>query len=190
MVETKREAWHEIVKRAEDAGADGLELNFGCPHGMSERGMGAAVGQVPEYTSMITELGEGGRAHAGAREADAERQRHHRTPARAAREGGADGLSLINTINSIIGVDLDTLVPRPTSADASANGGYCGPAVKPIALHMVSALARDPSIEHADLRHRRHLDLARRGRVHRCSGADACRSAPPSCTTASASSRT
>ena len=55
MVESKREAWHDIVQRAEDAGADGLELNFGCPHGMSERGMGSAVGQVPEYCAMITE---------------------------------------------------------------------------------------------------------------------------------------
>jgi hypothetical protein len=55
MVESKRETWHDIVKRSEDAGADGLELNFGCPHGMSERGMGSAVGQVPEYACMITE---------------------------------------------------------------------------------------------------------------------------------------
>ena len=55
MVESKRETWHDMVKRAEDAGADGLELNFGCPHGMSERGMGSAVGQVPEYARMITE---------------------------------------------------------------------------------------------------------------------------------------
>src|SRR3954467_4480369 len=49
MVESKQQTWHDIVKRAEDAGADGLELNFGCPHGMSERGMGSAVGQVPDY---------------------------------------------------------------------------------------------------------------------------------------------
>ena len=55
MVESKREAWHEIAKRVEDTGADGVELNFGCPHGMSERGMGAAMGQVPEYTCMVTE---------------------------------------------------------------------------------------------------------------------------------------
>ena len=55
MVESKREAWHDIVRQAEDAGADGLELNFGCPHGMSERGMGSAVGQVPEYTELITD---------------------------------------------------------------------------------------------------------------------------------------
>src|SRR5262249_54752310 len=55
MVESKRDAWHTIVKQVEDAGVDGLELNFGCPHGMSERGMGAAVGQVPEYTCQITQ---------------------------------------------------------------------------------------------------------------------------------------
>src|SRR5262245_24154330 len=48
MVESRREAWHEIVKRTIDTGADGIELNFGCPHGMSERGMGSAVGQVPD----------------------------------------------------------------------------------------------------------------------------------------------
>ena len=54
MVDSKRETWHDTVKRSEDAGADGLELNFGCPHGMSERGMGSAVGQVPDYTCMIT----------------------------------------------------------------------------------------------------------------------------------------
>ena len=50
MVESKQESWHEIIKRVEDTGCDGVELNFGCPHGMSERGMGSAVGQVPEYT--------------------------------------------------------------------------------------------------------------------------------------------
>src|SRR5512144_613240 len=55
MVESTREAWHDIVKRTEDTGVDGLELNFGCPHGMSERGMGAAVGQVPDYTCQIVE---------------------------------------------------------------------------------------------------------------------------------------
>jgi dihydropyrimidine dehydrogenase (NAD+) subunit PreA len=62
MVESKREVWHEYVKRVNDTGADGMELNFGCPHGMSERGMGAAVGQVPDYVQMITEwVMEGGR---------------------------------------------------------------------------------------------------------------------------------
>ncbi|MBV9037271.1 MAG: tRNA-dihydrouridine synthase, partial [Acidobacteriaceae bacterium] len=54
MVESKPQAWADIVRRIEDTGADGIELNYGCPHGMSERGMGAAVGQVPEYCQQIT----------------------------------------------------------------------------------------------------------------------------------------
>lgn len=143
MVESKREAWHSIVQRAEDAGADGLELNFGCPHGMSERGMGSAVGQVPDYTEMIT----------------AWVKQKARTPvivkltpnisdirviARAAKRGGADAVSAINTINSITGIDLDTFIPRPNVGGKSSHGGYCGPAVKPIALNMVQQIAGDP----------------------------------------------
>jgi dihydropyrimidine dehydrogenase (NAD+) subunit PreA len=64
----------------------------------------------------------------------------------AAVRGGADGLSLINTIKSIIGVDLERLVPMPRVGSASTNGGYCGPAVKPIALHLLASLTRDPAI--------------------------------------------
>jgi dihydropyrimidine dehydrogenase (NAD+) subunit PreA len=140
MVDSTREAWHEIVKRSEGAGADGLELNFGCPHGMSERGMGSAVGQVPQYCSMITEW---------VKEVAQTPVLVKLTPnvtdirpvARAAKDGGADGLSAINTINSITGIDLDTFVPRPNVDGKSAHGGYCGPAVKPIALHMVQQIA-------------------------------------------------
>ncbi len=145
MVESRQEVWHDIVKRAEDAGADGLELNFGCPHGMSERGMGAAVGQVPEYSCMITEW---------AKEAARTPVMVKLTPnvtdirlvARAAKKGGADALSAINTINSITGIDLDTLIPRPNVGGLSAHGGYCGPAVKPIALHLVQQIASDPEV--------------------------------------------
>jgi dihydropyrimidine dehydrogenase (NAD+) subunit PreA len=145
MVESKREAWHEIVKRAEGAGADGLELNFGCPHGMSERGMGAAVGQVPEYTYMITEwVREVARTPVLVKLTP--NITDIRTVARAARRGGADALSAINTINSITGIDLDTLTPRPDVGGASSHGGYCGPAVKPIALHLVEQIASDPEV--------------------------------------------
>jgi dihydropyrimidine dehydrogenase (NAD+) subunit PreA len=146
MVESKREAWHTIVKQAEDAGADGLELNFGCPHGMSERGMGSAVGQVPDYACMITEW---------VKEAATTPVLVKLTPnvsdiravGRAAKRGGADALSAINTINSITGIDLDTLTPRPDVGGRSSHGGYCGPAVKPIALHMVQQLCSDPEIQ-------------------------------------------
>jgi dihydropyrimidine dehydrogenase (NAD+) subunit PreA len=140
MVASNREAWREIVRRSEGAGADGLELNFGCPHGMSERGMGSAVGQVPEYCKMITEW---------VKEVAQTPVLVKLTPnvtdirpvAHAAKQGGADGLSAINTINSITGIDLDTFVPRPNVDGKSAHGGYCGPAVKPIALHLVQQIA-------------------------------------------------
>jgi dihydropyrimidine dehydrogenase (NAD+) subunit PreA len=145
MVESKREAWHEIAKKVEDTGADGVELNFGCPHGMSERGMGAAMGQVPDYTCMVTEW---------VKEATqlpvivklTPNVTSITPPARAAVRGGADALSLINTINSVIGVDLDTMIPFPNVNGKAAHGGYCGPAVKPIALNMVSELARDAEV--------------------------------------------
>ncbi len=141
MVESKRETWHEMVRRAEEAGSDALELNFGCPHGMSERGMGSAVGQVPEYTEMITTW---------VKEAAKIPVIVKLTPnvtdvtriAQAAQRGGADAVSLINTINSLIGVDLETFTPRPDVGGRSSHGGYCGPAVKPVALHLVSSVAR------------------------------------------------
>ena len=145
MVESKRESWHEMVKRTEDTGCDGLELNFGCPHGMSERGMGAAVGQVPEYTTMITEW-----VKEVARTPVIVKLTPNITDVTrigiAAEKGGADGISLINTLNSLMGVDLDSFAPRPTVRGKSSHGGYCGPAVKPIALNMVSACAKQVKI--------------------------------------------
>ena len=141
MVESKRETWHDIVRRTEDAGADMLELNFGCPHGMSERGMGAAVGQVPEYATLIT-----GWVKEVARTPVIVKLTPNVTDiahmAVAAKAGGADAVSLVNTFNSLVGVDLDTFAPRPSVAGRGSHGGYCGPAVKPIALHMVSSVAK------------------------------------------------
>jgi dihydropyrimidine dehydrogenase (NAD+) subunit PreA len=144
MVESKAE-WHQIVKDCENAGVDGLELNFGCPHGMCERGMGSAVGQEPhvletitkwvkevatipvivKLTPNITDITE---------------------PAAAAVRGGADVISLINTIQSLMGVDIDNFVPYPIVDGKSTNGGYCGPAVKPIALNMVKNCAKSPRV--------------------------------------------
>jgi dihydropyrimidine dehydrogenase (NAD+) subunit PreA len=146
MVESNPETWADIIKKAEDTGCDGIELNFGCPHGMSERGMGAAVGQVPEYTQKITQW---------AKDAATVPVLVKLTPnitdvtfaGRAAKEGGADGISLINTINSITGINLDTFVPNPAVDNASSHGGYCGPAVKPIALNMVHEICADPAIQ-------------------------------------------
>ena len=143
MVPCAEESWKAILPLVEDTGADGIELNFGCPHGMSERGMVAAGGQVPDDIHMVTAW-----------------CKHYsklpvivkltpnitdvRLPARAAKAGGADAVSLINTINSVMGVDLDRMVMSPSTDGWGSHGGYCGPAVKPIALNMVAEIARDP----------------------------------------------
>jgi len=145
MVESTKEAWQEIIKRTEDTGIDGFELNFGCPHGMSERGMGSAMGQVPDYTCMVTEW-----AVSVASKPVIVKLTPNITditlPARAAVKGGAPALSLINTLNSIMGVDLNTFDIKPSVGGKGSHGGYAGPAVKPIALHMLSAIALDEEI--------------------------------------------
>ncbi|MBB96726.1 MAG: NAD-dependent dihydropyrimidine dehydrogenase subunit PreA [Rhodobacteraceae bacterium] len=146
MVPCEEAAWKAILPRVAETGADGIELNFGCPHGMSERGMGSAVGQVPEYIEMVTRWCK----------------QHYdkpvivkltpnitdiRYPARAAKNGGADAVSLINTVSSITSVNLDTFSPEPSIDGKGSHGGYCGPAVKPIALNMVAEIARDPEMK-------------------------------------------
>jgi dihydroorotate dehydrogenase len=99
---------------------------------MSERGMGAAVGQVPEYIEMVarwckqyTRMPVIVKLTPNITDI--------RYPARAALKGGADAVSLINTISSIVSVDLDNFAPMPTIDGKGSHGGYCGPAVKPIA---------------------------------------------------------
>jgi len=146
MVPVNEDSWKAILDRVLETGCDGVELNFGCPHGMSERGMGSAVGQVPDYVQQVTEWCK----------------KHSnlpvivkltpnitdiRKPAQAAHDGGADAVSLINTLNSITSVNLDSFAPEPTIDGKGAHGGYCGPAVKPIALNMVAEIARAPSMQ-------------------------------------------
>ena len=145
MVESTPEAWRDIIRKIEDTGADGIELNYGCPHGMSERGMGAAVGQVPEYCEQITRWVMES-AHIPIIVKLTPNVASVIPPARAAIAAGANALSLINTINSICGVDLDTFEISPNIGGKGGHGGYAGPAVKPVALNMLSALGADPSI--------------------------------------------
>jgi dihydropyrimidine dehydrogenase (NAD+) subunit PreA len=143
MVPCTEESWKAILPRVEDTGCDGIELNFGCPHGMSERGMGAAVGQVPEYIQMVTAwCKQYSRLPVIVKLTPNISDIRH--PARAAKAGGADAVSLINTINSIMGVNLDSMVMHPSTDGWGSHGGYCGEAVKPIALNMVAEIARDP----------------------------------------------
>lgn len=145
MFETKEE-WHDAIKKCEDVGIDGFELNYGCPHGMCERGMGSAVGQNPEVCEKITSW---------VMEKTTKPVIVKLTPnitditkpALAAQRGGANAVSLINTINSVTGIDLNTMEPNPKVAGLSTHGGYCGPAVKPIALNMVAEVYNHPEFK-------------------------------------------
>jgi dihydropyrimidine dehydrogenase (NAD+) subunit PreA len=141
MLPMNEASWAEYVPMIEDTGADAFELNFGCPHGMSERGMGAAVGQVPEYVQMAAEWCK---KHASIPVIDklTPNITHILHPAKAAKAGGADAVSLINTINSIMRVDCDSLTMYLTTDGMGTHCGYCGEAVKPIALNMVAEIAR------------------------------------------------
>ena len=126
MVPCEEPAWRRILRQVEDTRADGVELNFGCPHGMSERGMGSAVGQVPEYVEMVTRW-----VKASTRMPVIVKLTPNitdvRLAARAAQAGGADAVSLINTVNSITSVNLDTFSPEPAVDGKGSHGGYAGP---------------------------------------------------------------
>ncbi|RYZ22639.1 MAG: NAD-dependent dihydropyrimidine dehydrogenase subunit PreA [Chitinophagaceae bacterium] len=143
MADNDRESWHELIKKVEDTGAHGFELNFGCPHGMTERGMGASVGQDPEIARMVVEwVMEKATIPVITKLTP---NVHSVVPTgKACVEAGSNALSLINTIQSVTGIDLDTLVPNPYVGGQSVFGGYCGPAVKPIALKFLTTISQNP----------------------------------------------
>lgn len=141
MEEYRKEAWHEIVKRTQETGVDAFELNLSCPHGLPERKMGMAMGEdpsiveevcgwvkevstIPVWAKMTPNVGIVS------------------APAKAAARAGVDGISAINTILSVVGVDLKTLRPMPTVEGHAVPGGYSGQAVRPIALRQVMEIAR------------------------------------------------
>jgi dihydropyrimidine dehydrogenase (NAD+) subunit PreA len=142
MAPIDERAWKELAVAVANAGVHGIELNLGCPHGMCERGMGSAIGQAPELVEKTTRW---------VREAVSIPVFTKLTPnitdivvpAEAALRGGAHAVSLINTLSSITSVDLKLMAPTPTVDGKGTHGGYCGQAVKPIALNMVSSIARD-----------------------------------------------
>lgn len=141
MEEYRRDAWHEIVKRTQETGVDGFELNLSCPHGLPERKMGMAMGEDPAIVEEVTGwVKEVSTIPVWAKMTP--NVGHIVDPAGAAIRAGADGISAINTILAVIGVDLATLKPMPTVEGYAVPGGYSGPAVRPIALRHVMEIAR------------------------------------------------
>ncbi|MCF6195305.1 MAG: NAD-dependent dihydropyrimidine dehydrogenase subunit PreA [Emcibacter sp.] len=150
MAQIDESSWKELAIKIANSGVHGIELNLGCPHGMCERGMGSSIGQVPEMIEQTTRW---------VREAVDIPVFTKLTPnitnilwaAEAAKAGGAHAVSLINTVNSVISVDLDAMAPNPIVDGKGSHGGYCGVAVKPIALHMVAEIARNPETRDIDI---------------------------------------
>ena len=150
MAQIDEKSWKDLAIKIANSGVHGIELNLGCPHGMCERGMGPSIGQVPDMIEKTTRW---------VREAVDIPVFTKLTPnitnivwgAEAAKNGGAHAISLINTVNSVISVDLDAMAPTPTVDGKGSHGGYCGAAVKPIALHMVAEIARSPETRGIDI---------------------------------------
>ena len=140
MEEYRKDSWFEIVERCEETGVDAFELNFSCPHGLTERKMGSAMGEDPEILEEVC-----GWVAAATRKPVWAKMTPNVTrieePSRAALRGGASGVSLINTIRCVMGVNLDTLKPEPSVEGYTTPGGYSSKAVKPIALRMVMEAA-------------------------------------------------
>ncbi|MDC7234016.1 MAG: NAD-dependent dihydropyrimidine dehydrogenase subunit PreA [Spirochaetales bacterium] len=145
MGDSNEKSWADLAIWAEKTGAQALELNFSCPHGMPEKGVGAAIGQNKNITKLITRW---------VSDSVSIPVIVKLTPnvtsvveiAEAAKEGGADALAAINTVESLSGVDLKTLTPYPVVQGFSTLGGYSGPAVKPIGLRVISQLARETDL--------------------------------------------
>lgn len=141
MEEFRQDAWLEIIDRCQDCGVDAFELNLSCPHGLPERRMGSAMGENPqmarEVCGWVTQV-----AKVPVWAKMTPNVTRIEDPSRAALEAGCDGISAINTIRSVIGVNLETLRPEPTIEGYSTPGGYSCQAVKPIALRMCMEIAK------------------------------------------------
>jgi dihydropyrimidine dehydrogenase (NADP+)/dihydropyrimidine dehydrogenase (NAD+) subunit PreA len=140
MEEYNKNAWHEIVGRCEEAGVDAFELNMSCPHGLPERKMGAAMGENPDILEEVC----GWVMQVAKRPVWAKMTpnvTHIEDPTRASLRAGCQGISAINTIRSVLGVDLETLRPEPTVEGYTTPGGYSCQAVMPIALRMCMEIA-------------------------------------------------
>jgi len=141
MEEFHKDSWIELVERCEAAGVDGFELNFSCPHGLPERRMGSAMGQNAEILGEVSKWV----MSAATKPVWAKMTpniTHIEEPSRAALAAGCQGVSAINTIRSVIGVNLDTLRPEPTVEGYTTPGGYSSKAVRPIALRMCMEIAK------------------------------------------------
>jgi len=145
MAPVVKEEWQKLVLTLNEAEIDAFELNFSCPHGMPEKGIGMAIGTDPEISSMITKW-----VMSVAKKPVFVKLSPNVTNivaiAKAVEEAGADGFAAINTVQSLMGVDLDTFEPSPRVNGQTTYGGYSGISVKPIGLRCVAQLRQNSKL--------------------------------------------
>ena len=138
-------SWQKMIKEAQEAGADMIELNLSCPLTEEVRVVGATVGQDPKSIYEATKC---------AKEVANVPIMVKLTPnvtditliAKAAERGGADALSAINTVLAFVGIDLETMEPKPSVNGLSSFGGLSGPAIKPVSLRSVAQVAKSTKL--------------------------------------------
>jgi len=149
MEEYRKDAWCEITEKCQDVGVDAFELNFSCPHGLPERRMGSAMGIDPDMVEEVTGwVMEVAKIPVWAKMTP--NVTHIEDPTSAALRAGADGIAAINTIRSVLGVDLKSLRPEPCVEGYTTPGGYSCQAIKPIALRNCMEIATLIKNEFAD----------------------------------------
>lgn len=139
------EEWERLARLSQEVGADIIECNFSCPN-MEQNGLGSDIGQDINAVAKCTRAARRGctiplLAKLTPNVADM------RPFAKVALENGADGIAAINTIKSLMGMNLDTYACEPSVRGTSSVGGYSGKAVKPIALRFICEMASDPELK-------------------------------------------
>lgn len=143
------EEWTYLAQRMTEAGVDIIECNFSCPH-MSGEGLGSDVGQDPELVKKYTAATRKG-THLPILAKMTPNIGNMEIPAMAAMETGATGIAAINTIKSIMNINLDDFNSEPQVDGKSAVGGYSGKTVKPIALRFIHDMKKHPKLENAPI---------------------------------------
>ncbi len=141
---TNEEGWTYLAKAVTEAGADIIECNFSCPH-MEADGLGSDVGQSPELIVAYTKATRKG-THLPILAKMTPNLSHMEIPALAAMEAGATGIAAINTIKSIMNVDLESFCSGPEVRGKTSVGGYSGKAVKPIALRFIYEMRNNKTL--------------------------------------------
>jgi dihydropyrimidine dehydrogenase (NAD+) subunit PreA len=140
-----KEEWQKLVKTFNEAEIDAFELNFSCPHGMPEKGIGMAIGTSSEISAMITEW-----VMEVAKKPVFAKLSPNVTDiakiVRAVGKAGISGFAAINTVQSLMGIDLDTFEPKPNVNGETTFGGYSGMAVKPIGLRCVAQIRQNSNL--------------------------------------------